>query len=266
LSLPERSVSTQVIDIPTLTDAELATSISWQAQQYIPIPKEDLLLNYQVLFRPEKKDAAVQNMRVLLAGVNRNDTDRLTAAYRQAGLEPAVMETESISVLRHLTADDANTAVMILNFGASGLGLTVVKNNELALAISHQTGSNMITKALMSTFNLPVEKAEEYKKAYGIDSRHAEGKIANAIVPVAQNILSDIKNTLTFYNNKNNLQAISRLYICGGGSLMPGFPELLAANLNLEVIQLNIFNELTGNVPQEDQLLYPVAAGLTKRK
>jgi type IV pilus assembly protein PilM len=204
-------------------------------------------------------------MRVLLAGVNRGDTDRLTAAYRQAGLEPNVMETESISTLRHLTLADGEFTIMILNFGASGLGLTVVRRNELALAISHQTGSNMITKALMNTFNLPIDKAEEYKKAYGIDSRHVEGKIAAAIVPVAQTILSDIKNTLTFYNNKNSLQAISRLYVCGGGALMPGFPELLSANLNLEVLPLNIFDGLTGNIP-ENQLLYPVAAGLSKRK
>src|SRR5260221_4479712 len=48
LSLPETLVSTKVISIPPLSDAELATAIQWQAEQYIPIPKDELSLEYQV--------------------------------------------------------------------------------------------------------------------------------------------------------------------------------------------------------------------------
>ncbi len=266
LAMPEKLTSTQVIEIPTLTDAELATSINWQAQQYIPIPKEDLALNYQVLYRPEKKDEAISNMRVLLIGINKNHLGNLMNAYKKAGLEPTLLETETIATLRNLQPETTNLSSMVVNFGASGLDLAILKNNELSLAISHQTGSNMITKALMTTFNLPMDKAEAYKKEYGVNASFFEGKIANAIAPIAQSILSDIKNTITFFNNKNNLQTISKLYFCGGGSLMPGFPELLAANLNLEIIPLDIFSTAQGAVPEKDQLLYPIAYGLTKRQ
>ena len=266
IAMPEQLVSTQVITIPTLTDSELASSINWQAQQFIPIPKEELALNYQVLYRPDKKDEAVKDMRVLLAGINKNHLNNLTAAYRQAGLEPVVLETESIATLRHLKVSADDSSSMIVNLGASGMDLIIIKGEELAMAISHQTGSSMFTKALMNTFNLSFEKAEEYKRSYGIDSRQAGGKIAQALVPIAQTILGDIRNTLTFYNNKNQLQTISRLFICGGGTLMPGFPELLAANLNLEIVPLDIFAGLTGTLPENAQLLYPVAAGLAKRK
>lgn len=267
LSMPEHFVSTQVISIPTLTDSELASSINWQAQQYIPIPAEELILNYQVLFRPDKKDSATKEMRVLLAGIKKDDFNYLTSTYKQAGLTPTVLETETISALRHLPetlTDDSSS--MILNFGASGIDLIIVRGTEIAMSISHQTGSTMITKALMNTFNLPFEKAEEYKQLYGIDARHAEGKIAQAIVPIIQTILGDIKNTLSFYNGKNPIQPINRLFIGGGGSLMPGFPELLAANLNLEILPLDVFAGFSGELPDKDQLLYIVAGGLAKRK
>ena len=267
IAMPERYVSTQVISIPTLTDSELASSINWQAQQYIPIPTEELVLNYQVLFRPEKKDAATQEMRILLAGIKQTDLDNLTATYRQAGLEPTVLETESISVMRHLPSDTTQeSSGIIVNFGASGLDLVVVAGTEISLAMSHQTGSTMITKALMSAFNLSFEKAEEYKQLYGVDARHAEGKIAQAIVPIIQTVLGDIKNTITFADNKNPLHPISRIFLTGGGCLMPGFPELLAANLNLEIIPLDIFGSQSGDIPETGQLLYGVAGGLAKRK
>jgi type IV pilus assembly protein PilM len=265
IAMPERLVATTVIEIPTLTDAELATSIMWQAQQHIPIPKEELALNYQVLYRPDRNDTNT-NMRVLLAGIHQTNVNNLVSAYTRAGLETTLLETESISTLRNLPVVEGENSVMIVNFGGGGMDLTVVRGNELAVAISHQTGSMMITKALINTFNLPFDKAEEYKKAYGFDAQHAEGKIANAIIPVAQIILNNIKNTLSFYNSKNSLQTVSRVYCCGGGALMPGFPELLAANLGIEVTPLETFVDLTGAIPERDHLLFPIATGLIKKK
>jgi type IV pilus assembly protein PilM len=265
LAMPERLVSTQVIEIPTLTDSELASSITWQAQQYIPIPKEDLALNYEVLYRPDKKDPMATNMRVLLVGISQTNVNNLVATYTKAGLETTVLETESIATIRHVPPTQGDASCMVINFGSSGMDLAIIRNNELSMVISHQTGSSMITKALISAFNLPADKAEEYKHSYGIDPQYVEGKVAAAIVPVAQMIINNIKNTMSFYNSKNSLQTISRIYLCGGGALMPGFLELLVANLNLEVVPLDIFANLTGALPAKDQALFPVAAGLTKR-
>lgn len=266
LAMPEHYVATQVIEIPTLTDAELASSVHWQAQQYIPIPKEELSLNYQVLYRPEKKDLTAQNMRVLLVGINQQHLNSLVAAYNKAGLECSVLETESVAMLRNLKTISDDSSCMIINFGANQMDLTVVRSGELAMVISHQTGSEMITKALINAFNLPVDKAEEYKKNYGFDAQQVDGKIANAIVPVAQIMLSNIKNTISFYNEKNSLQAINQIYTCGGGSLVPGFNQLLNANLNLPVESLDVFSGLTGAIPTQDQAMFAVAAGLAKRK
>ena len=266
LAMSEKFVSTEVIEIPYLTDSELASSINWQAQQYIPIPQEELVLNYQVLFRPDKKDAGSQNMRVLLVGINRTNVNNLIAAYKQAGLEPTVMETESLATLRHYQNDDPNSSAMIVNFGASGMDLTLLHDNEIAYVISHQTGSDMITKALMSTFNLTHDKADEYKMAYGIDSSFAQGRIAQAIVPIAQTILTDIKNTLTFYNNKNVANPVKSLILTGGGVQMPGFKELLSVNLNTPAVILDTFANLNGQIPENNHAMFPVATGLIKRK
>lgn len=265
LAMPEKLASTQIIEIPTLTDVELATSIQWQAQQYIPIPKEDLVLSYQVLFRPEKKDEAITNMRILLVGIHKQDLDNLLAAFQIAGLDASLMETETLSNLRNLSVQTGETAQIILNFGATGLDIAIVRNNEINLVVSHPTGSEMITRSLMTAFNLPKEKAEEYKRAYGINPQHFEGKIAQVITPIAQTIINDIKNTISFYNSKNNLNTLTQLFFSGGGAMMPGFPELLAANFNLEIAPLDVFGNISGAIPEKNHLLYSVAVGLAKK-
>jgi Tfp pilus assembly PilM family ATPase len=49
LSLPETFVSTKVISIPVLTDAELASAIDWQAEQFIQSQGRSCS-QYQVLY------------------------------------------------------------------------------------------------------------------------------------------------------------------------------------------------------------------------
>ncbi len=265
IALPEKYASTQVIEIPTLTDVELATSIQWQAQQYLPIPKDDLVLSYQVVFRPEKKDEAVTNMRVLLVGMRQSDLTNLLEAFAQANLDATMMETSTLANLRNLSLQPNQTSVMLLDFGANNLNLGVIHNNEIALSLSHPNGSELISKALMNTFNLPKEKAEEYKINYGLDANHFEGKIAQALTPIMQALLNDLNNTLTFYNNKNTLSPISKIFFCGGGALMPGFSEFLRLNLNLEIAPVEVFSNITGNIPKDNHLIYSPSLGLAKK-
>ena len=38
IALPENQVYTKVLDMPVLSDRELASAIYWEAEQYIPVP------------------------------------------------------------------------------------------------------------------------------------------------------------------------------------------------------------------------------------
>src|SRR5690349_23481691 len=48
-SLAGNAVIVKKITLPTMTDAELSNSISWEAEQYIPFDIQDVNLDYQVL-------------------------------------------------------------------------------------------------------------------------------------------------------------------------------------------------------------------------
>jgi Tfp pilus assembly PilM family ATPase len=123
-----------------------------------------------------------------------------------------------------------------------------------------------MTKALMNTFNLPGEKAEGYKITYGLNQQHFEGKIANALLPIANIILGDIRNTMTYFSSIDSLSVIERMIISGGPAQTPGFLEFLMTNLNLEILPAEPFYGLMGQVAMDNLLMYPVVAGLAKKK
>src|SRR3989304_8963992 len=53
ISLPESQVFTRTVSFPQLTDQEISSAVKWEAEQYIPIPLSEAVMQHQVL---EKRD------------------------------------------------------------------------------------------------------------------------------------------------------------------------------------------------------------------
>jgi type IV pilus assembly protein PilM len=49
LSLPESQVFTRVISVPQLSTRELQSAIRWEAEQYIPLPLDQVNIDFTVL-------------------------------------------------------------------------------------------------------------------------------------------------------------------------------------------------------------------------
>src|SRR3990167_9428110 len=66
VSLIESQVVSRLIQLPALTEKELASAINWEAEQYIPLPIKDVVLQYKIINREAGKSAAEGKMDVLL--------------------------------------------------------------------------------------------------------------------------------------------------------------------------------------------------------
>lgn len=266
LSLPEEVVATKVIHIPPLTDSELASAIDWQAEQHIPIPVQELSLEYQVLYRPPKKEKN-QAMRVLLVGTRKEVVDLYTDIFLNLGIQPAIMETQIFSLIRALGFEEQDPTSMIVHIGASNTQIAIIEQVEIQLAANKAGGGKVFTKSIQQSIeNLTKEQAEEYKKSYGLLQDQLEGKIRDAILPSLNSIGQEINKTLLFYNNQKPNAPISRIVITGGSSQMPGIVEFFTDLTGTEVLMASPFAPAKGEIPDSNQQIYIVCMGLLMRK
>jgi len=49
VALPESQVFTRVIEVPQLSRQELASSLKWEAEQYIPLPLDQVTMDFTIL-------------------------------------------------------------------------------------------------------------------------------------------------------------------------------------------------------------------------
>ncbi len=264
LSLPEQIVTSKVIEVPYLSDAELASAIGWQAEQNIPIPKNDLSLQYQVIQKPEKKTPN-STMKVLLVGSRKSIIERINNIFLNIGIEATLLETQIFSVIRSLDIESSDPETIIVQMGASGNDIAVTANGMFEFVFNSKTGSNLIDAAIAQSFNLDLKQAAEYKINYGLDPTQLEGKLALLINPIIDNLLIDLQKTMRFFNQNKPEQKIKRIVLSGGPAALKGLVEKMSQSLGVEVLLAAPFAKAKGLIPEQNHVSFSVCMGLIAR-
>jgi type IV pilus assembly protein PilM len=68
IALPESNVFTRIIQVPPLSERELASAIKWEAEQYIPLPLEEVNMDFSIVGESKDKDGNKKLDILLVAG------------------------------------------------------------------------------------------------------------------------------------------------------------------------------------------------------
>lgn len=270
IALPENAVFTKVLDMPVLSDKELANAIYWEAEQNIPAQLDTMNLDWSVLKRP--KDAlSGQKMQVLLVAAPIKLVKKYQTVLELAGLNVMAVETEVISVIRGIIANENIPTTLIMNIGALYMTLSIVQNGVIVFTYSMTLGSMALTRAIAADFGFTPAQAEEYKKVYGLADKNLGGKVGKAIEPILAQMVIEVKKALAFYAEKyKNEHPITQIFLSGGGAGLPGLSVYLAQNLGIETVIANPWKMLSvQNVPQAIENRGPefsVAVGLALKE
>ncbi len=261
LALPESLVSTKIISIPVLTDAELASAINWQAEQHIPIPLDELSLEYQVLYRPDKKNSNEQ-MRVLMVGTRKILIEKYLNVFLRAGIEPSILETQTIALIRAMQFDPTDPPTLVVNMGASTTDLAIMYQGELRFVYTFASGGQVLTRTTEQAVQLDAKQAEEYKRTYGLDATQLAGKMRDILLPPVKTSILEMQKAMQFFASSNTLEPVKRVLLAGGAAQLPGLSQFIAEQLNCEVLMAAPFTNAEGEIPAANQLAFGVAMGL----
>lgn len=265
VGLPEAMVSTKIVQMPPLSDAELASAIVWQAEQYIPIPASELQLEYQVLYRPDKKSVSEQ-MRVLLVGVTKQTIEQFSTMLFESDLELAGMETNMLALYRLIASEPGLPTTMVVHFGSSTTEMFVIHNNELAFVYAYPNGGTVLSRALEKGLGLDPTQAEAYKRTYGLDGAQLEGKVRDTMQPVFKMFVAEMQKALQYFSGAHQGAQVSRILLTGGSASLPNIIPSIAETLPIEITLYSPFANLTMEKGVEIQPLdmptYGVAVGL----
>lgn len=255
IALPENQVYTKVLEMPALSDRELASAIYWEAEQYIPIPLSNISLAWNILKKPSKQRAG-EKMEVLMVGAPTIIIKKYQKVMSLAGLNINNMETEILATVRALTAIPTVSAVVptiIVNIGAVSTSLAIVVGSSLIFTYTLPVGGAAINRAISADFGLSHVQAEEYKRAYGISNSPLGQRIGKATEPIVSAILSEVKKAIVFYTQKFKDSKIEQIILSGGTSKLPGIGNYFSSASGIPTVIANPWKVLgdTSKLPKE---------------
>ena len=131
-SLSGNAVIVKKINLPVMTEAELAESIYWEAEQYIPFDIQDVNLDYQILDAGDGADAKGA-MEVLLVAAKKDKIADYTGVIAQAGRTPVVVDVDAFALQNAYETNygaEPGAVVVLLNAGASAINVNILSDNQ----------------------------------------------------------------------------------------------------------------------------------------
>ncbi len=274
-SIPSFSTFATVIELPYLSEDDIAKAIPFEARKYIPIPLNEVVLDWSIIGivgqAPTGKapaGARGTNVEVFLAAVPKDETARYQRIFKSVGLNLVALELENSALIRGLLGNDPAPTALI-NIGGRSTSIVIVDKGYERVSHNYEIGGFEITKSIARTLNVSLEKAEDLKRRLGLIESN-ENIIKDAMVSLVDMMIFETKKTITGYEESKN-EKVSRVIVIGGVVNMPNFPQYVAQRLERDVLVGNVFarivypQELTP-ILQELSNNFSIAAGLAMRE
>ena len=249
-ALPNFSVFSSVISLPELGPKELAEAIQWEAKKFVPMPIENVVLDWKVIDqKPEAKkeknlEAAPPGdgkkmARILLTAAPKHLVERYVNIFKLAGVSLLSLETESFALGRSLVGNDPSP-ILIADVGSLTTDLTVIEGGVPLLSRSIDVGGKTVTRAIAASMGIDEARAEQFKRDVGMGAalEPSGDGVGQMIATSFAAVVNEMKYSLGLYQGQGRTK-IEKILITGGSAFLPSLPEFLTQSLGVKAYIAN---------------------------
>ena len=245
-SLSGNAVIVKKINLPVMTEAELAESIYWEAEQYIPFDIQDVNLDYQILNAGTGAEST-GTMDVLLVAAKKEKIADYTGVISQAGRIPVIVDVDAFALQNAYEVNyglEPDAVVVLLNAGASAININIITGDQSVFTRDISMGGNSYTEAVQKELNLPFESAEQIKKGHAVEGVTFE-EVQPVLHAMTENVMLEIQKTFDFFKATAASDRIDRIVVSGGASRVDGFTASLQERFNTAVEVFDPFKTIS---------------------
>ena len=236
LGIGNNRIGVRSFEITGLHDpSQLENAIRFRAQEALPIPLDEAVLDYQVIGET-LSPTGMRTYRVLLVVAYRELIDRYVAACRGAGLRLAGIDLEAFALLRALLPPSSetlpeDTALVAVSIGHDRSTFAVSNGTVCEFTRVLDWGGAALNTAIARALDITHSEAEPVKRALtlsgaddaaGTSSDDHSARAEEAVRLELQSFARELVSSLHFYQNQPGSLAIGSIVLTGGTAHMPG--------------------------------------------
>lgn len=258
----------RLLDFPRMDPEDLSGAIGFEAQDHIPMPLDDAVLDYLVI---GPREEGSDHDRVLVVAAQREMIGHYTSALRAGGLRPAGVDVKALSLTRSILPDPffgEEGAVLLIDVGAEITNLVIVDGGRPLLTRFLPVGVVDLVASVAAAADLPADEAEKLalggQVGLGQENDGAEEEawsqegeadfdpalvydVRRGLESATQTLAEDVQGSLDHHHAQAGTREVSRAIVSGEGALVPGFDDYLGELLGITIGRGNPIGRLSAN-------------------
>lgn len=266
LGIANQRVVVRTLRLPAIEDPkEMDAAIRFQAQEQIPMPLDQAVLEHQVVGGVPAQEGVAPTIDVVVVAARRDMIGSLLEPIRRAGLDPVGIDLSAFGMIRALAGVGAQaTAVVDSDGGETEMGEPAARPEHavlycnvgdvmnLAVArgraclftrVSHE-GLEGIAARLGGERGLSAEHATQWLSHVGLESsvEQIEGDpeiVAGARRALEQGVtglVDELRLSLDYYAAQESIVPVGRIVLSGPGSAIAGLAGRMEEAIGLPVV------------------------------
>nr|WP_286010194.1 pilus assembly protein PilM [Serpens gallinarum] len=239
------AVITKLIEMDAgLSDDELETQLTLEADQYIPYPLEEVAIDFEVQGASTRNPERVD---VLLAACRKENVEVREAALGLAGLTAKVVDVEAYalertySLLKAQLGDQADDlTVALVDIGATMTTLSVLHNGRTLYTREQLFGGRQLTEEIQRRYGLSVEEAGLAKKRGGLPEDYSR----EVLQPFMDAVVQQVSRSLQFFFAAGQFNQVDIIMLAGGTASIPGLDRLVEQKIGTPTLIANPFADM----------------------
>jgi type IV pilus assembly protein PilM len=252
LGIGNQQVIVRTIRLPAIEDPkEMEAAVRFQAQEQIPMPLEQAVLEHQVVGGVPGEEGSTPQVDVVVVAARREMIASFLEPVRRAGLEPVGIDLSAFAMIRALA--DATTgqvepgerpseAILYCNLG-DVTNLAVARGRSCLFTRVSHVGIEAISSRLAGAHGLTSEHAFQWLNHVGLQQplEAVEGDpeiVAEARRALEEGLASvqdELRLSLDYYGAQEGAVPVTVIALSGAGSAIPGMAGEMEERLGLPV-------------------------------
>jgi type IV pilus assembly protein PilM len=249
LGIANNRIGVRILEIAGIDDPkQLENAIRYRAQEALPIPIEEAVLDFHVLGE-RVDDEGVRIRRVLLVVAYRELIDRYVTACKKAGVRLAGIDLEAFALLRALgepkPEDDppSDAALVVVSIGHDRSTFAVSDGRVCEFTRVLDWGGQTLDVAIARELDCAPSEAEPLKRELSLAAtgwpeeltQEQADRAREAVRRQLQTFARELVSSLQFYQNQPGSLGIGEIVITGGTAHLGGVAEELQRLIGVRV-------------------------------
>lgn len=262
VSIPVARTYNRVMNLPPMSRKDLSEAVRLEAEQYIPVPIDELYVDYNVTAETK------EGFELLAVAAPKKIVDSFLAYTNLLGIEVCTIET-TISASSRLVAHSEQNDVptILIDFGSVSVDITIF-DKQLIVTGTVAGGGDTFTELIAKKLGVSGQVAHTIKTKYGLSVSKKQKDIQDALKPILGSLTKEIRKMIRYYDERTSSEGkIGQIITMGGGANMPGLSEHITSELRLPTRMCNPWANLDFGKLQPpssiEKSMYVTAAGLS---